>query len=274
MQPMTAKGRGAPALRPHKLRLRADATVPRYWHRQQRLTTHLFNALGLIFPAGERFFIRTALEALPHVTDATLLAQVRGFIAQESHHAVEHERVFRVLEEQGLPAAELARSVERLLERMGELRLSLEVRLGVVAALEHFTATLAEFAFARDVLDSAHPAMRELFLWHAAEEIEHQCVAFDLFRSVDASQRTKLLGLAIASPVLLALWWGMAGRLYLEDRPLRLRSALRELLHIHRTRQLPLRAFSRAVLTYMHPRFHPSQGENLGRVAAYFTAAG
>ena len=35
------------------------------------------------------------------------------------------------------------------------------------------------------------PAVRDLFLWHALEESEHKAVAFDVYRAVGGSERTR-----------------------------------------------------------------------------------
>ncbi|MBV8160497.1 MAG: metal-dependent hydrolase, partial [Acidimicrobiia bacterium] len=66
-------------------------------------------------------------------------------------------------------------------------------RLAVTAALEHYTATLAEILLsdddARATLDLDE--VRNMFLWHALEESEHKSVAFDVFQTVSGSDRIR-----------------------------------------------------------------------------------
>jgi predicted metal-dependent hydrolase len=67
-------------------------------------------------------------------------------------------------------------------------------QLAVTAALEHYTATLAE-ALLRD--DDARTEftteeIRTLFSWHALEETEHKSVAFDVFQHVNGNQRVRV----------------------------------------------------------------------------------
>src|SRR5437763_4198357 len=63
------------------------------------------------------------------------------------------------------------------------------------AALEHFTATLAELVMRDEETRDAmgHDAVRDLFLWHALEESEHKAVAFDVYRAVGGSERLRIL---------------------------------------------------------------------------------
>ena len=55
----------------------------------------------------------------------------------------------------------------------------------MTAALEHFTATLAEMILsdpeARDMFGDE--TVKNLFLWHALEEAEHKAVAFDVYKA-------------------------------------------------------------------------------------------
>ncbi|MBK8352084.1 MAG: metal-dependent hydrolase [Saprospirales bacterium] len=56
--------------------------------------------------------------------------------------------------------------------------------------LEHFTALFGHALFEHVELnqDIVPKDMAELFQWHAAEEIEHKNVAFDVFQKVDKDE--------------------------------------------------------------------------------------
>src|SRR5579884_3189241 len=75
--------------------------VPRHWFAGSPLATHLVNGVNLLFPAGERFFVRSVHHYAGEVRDVRLREQVRGFAAQEGRHANAHERYFETLEQQG-----------------------------------------------------------------------------------------------------------------------------------------------------------------------------
>ncbi len=50
------------------------------------------NALHLIFPMGERFFVRAVRHYMSEIEDLSLREQIRGFFGQEGRYAHEHER--------------------------------------------------------------------------------------------------------------------------------------------------------------------------------------
>src|SRR5690606_38483751 len=87
-----------------------------------------------------------------------------------------------------------------------EARMPAKLRLAITAAAEHFTAILAEGAFENGVLDNVHPLMQQLLAWHAAEEIEHKAVAFDVLQQIDSSYALRIAGLAFATVLLGSFW--------------------------------------------------------------------
>src|SRR5690349_335494 len=89
---------------PRKPNLALDARIPRHWFGGSAVATQIANGVNLLFPHGERFFVRSVHRYLddPAIAAAPLLqAQVRGFSGQEGRHAAAHERFFAVMREQG-----------------------------------------------------------------------------------------------------------------------------------------------------------------------------
>lgn len=64
-----------------------DASIPRHWLAGSAPATHLFNGMNLVFPDGERFFIRAVRDSPAGVRDPELLRQVKGFVGQEGRQA-------------------------------------------------------------------------------------------------------------------------------------------------------------------------------------------
>lgn len=89
--------------------------------------------------------------------------QVAGFIGQESMHGREHRVFNNRLAELGYPTERIARLTKGLLE-FRERQTSPKARLAVTAALEHFTAALAELLMTSDEARAmfGHDAVREL----------------------------------------------------------------------------------------------------------------
>jgi predicted metal-dependent hydrolase len=65
------------------------------------------NGVNLLFPAGERFFIRSVKHFVDRIEDPALRAQVQGFYAQEARHGAAHQKQFAVLRAQGYDALQL-----------------------------------------------------------------------------------------------------------------------------------------------------------------------
>ncbi|HEY3700710.1 MAG TPA: metal-dependent hydrolase [Acidimicrobiales bacterium] len=158
------------------------------------ILSHLAAALSAVFPDGEDFFVRSVRHFRDQVSDPALKRQVAGFIGQEAMHGREHRALNDRLDALGYPTKVVERIVKRGLQ-IRERILSAKSNLAATAALEHFTATLAELvltsADTRDLF--GHEGVKNLFLWHALEESEHKAVAFDVYKAVGGSELTRVL---------------------------------------------------------------------------------
>src|SRR5580658_5959905 len=196
-------------------------TVPRHWLAGNLFATHLANGLNLLFPAGERFFVRSVRKYLDRIDDPKLRDDIKGFSGQEGLHAYAHERYFEALERQGFDVRTFLGLYEKIAFGIAENAFPPEVRLSVTAACEHFTATMATHALQRYAdgnMMLGDPTMRALFLWHAVEEIEHRSVAFDVLRAVNPSYALRIGGFALASSLLFGLWTTAALTLIAQEK--------------------------------------------------------
>ena len=244
--------------------------VPRYWFYDSAFVTHLANGLHLVFPAGERFFIRSVRHYLDRIDDPILRRRVRSFFGQEGSHGKEHERAFEMLERQGFEVRSFLDWYEDLAFTKLVKLFPPVMHLSVTVALEHFTATLAEQGLSTEFLDHAHPVMRDLLKWHAAEEIEHKAVAFDVLKTVDSRYSVRVAGLVIATAGLLFFWRrGTAMLLAQDDIP---KEQLRREKAQARARGQDQRFLLRAILEYLRPDFHPDQIDNAGLARDYLTS--
>jgi len=248
---------------------RSFEDLPRHWFFGHPLHTAVVNALSLLFPAGERFFIRSVKHFEERIEDPGLRAAMRGFYGQEAHHQKEHLAANAAMEAQGFELATFMSWWERFAFEVVEPRFSPEVRLAATAAAEHFTATLAEVALTGGTLDHAHPAMRALLKWHAAEEIEHKSVAYDVLQAVDPRYRTRVFGFVVVSAVL-GYGWVRATRHLLAQEP----RARRTSLHPVVRERLPriLRKVAGRLGDYLRPGFHPDQHDNRALARSYLAS--
>lgn len=204
--------------RPHerlvvrRLLVDLDSPIPRRWAGGDAFVTAFFDALSMSFPVGEQFFIdavRAGVAALPPqlpVTERTRWQdEVRGFVGQEATHRRIHERFNAHLEAQGRRNAWGPRAQARLARLAGT---DPRHALAITAANEHFTALLARHLLAYPRwLDGAEPRLRTLWLWHAAEEQEHRCTAFDLYRALGGDERWRRHWMRVVTVYLLLDAW-------------------------------------------------------------------
>jgi predicted metal-dependent hydrolase len=250
-----------------------EASIPRYWFGDNAVGTHIANGVNLLFPAGERFFVRSVRYYMDRITDPVLREQIRGFFGQEGSHAREHERQFRLLEEQGFDLEAFFRFYEWLAFQVLEKASPPELRLASTAACEHFTAIMAENALRIRLLDHAHPAMRALLLWHSAEEIEHRSVAFDVLQQVNPSYALRVAGLVMATITLSGFWTVGAATIIRQDKQLGWKRALSEWRSIRQNRKRE-NVFARGIREYLRPDFHPSQSRIDDLAREYLASVG
>lgn len=294
--PMTSEPTSSPTPRVRTRPVRLpfeDEGIPKHWLAGNATATAVSNGVNLLFPYGERFFVRSVKHYVPMLEAkvdespegqrrAELLKQIKGFFGQEGRHAREHERFFDILRGQGY---ELDGFLARFERAFGQLERVTppSFHLAATAAGEHFTALMAGNAF-RDLpmFDHAHPLMRDLMLWHAAEEIEHKAVAFDVLTEAVPSPVLRYLvrisGMAVASAFLL-YWWTQGTKMLLAQDGVDRRRAVEEgerFQALRRALGLPNRrivrdVFLRGIASYLRPSFHPWEVED-AHVAASFLA--
>jgi predicted metal-dependent hydrolase len=222
------------------------------------ILSHFAAVLSAFFPDGEDYFVRSVRYFRDELTDPKLKRQVAGFIGQEATHGREHRALNEHLARIGYPTKRIERMTRTLLI-FRERLLTANSNLATTAALEHFTATLAEQILsdpdARAMV--GHEAMRNLFLWHALEEAEHKAVAFDVYRAVGGSERTRVLTMkVIRAAFLIDLLVQTAISLLLDPATYRDGNLWRSLRRLRRSPLLTRRMWGR-LREYDAPTFHP-----------------
>jgi uncharacterized protein len=232
--------------------------------------SHFVAVLSATFPEGEDFFIRSVRHYREHISDPQLQAAIKGFIAQEATHRLQHRLLNERLQVMGYPTARIDRHVKQLIGRF-EKMFSPRMCLAGTAALEHYTATLAEI-----ILTSEHAQkligdaeVRPILLWHAFEESEHKAVAFDVYRAVGGTEQTRKLGMWIASLLLFTELIIQTARSLAGDRaayhPVRLTRSLLDL------RKSPMftRDARQRFASYVRPGFHPDDWDSTAVLARW-----
>jgi predicted metal-dependent hydrolase len=244
-----------------KVDLPFDDGIPRHWIDDSAVATHFFNGLNLVFPDGERFFIRAVQDHLDRITDDDLRARIKGFAGQEGWHAKQHERYFEILERQGYRIDGFLRHFHRFIRWSNRL-VPAALRLSITAGAEHYTATLGANALDNPLLERAHPVMRQLIHWHALEELEHKSVAFDVLRQTHPSHALRITGFVVASLALLGWTW-LGTRMLLRQDGVDQRTARAEFRRLRRVTNAQMeRALAAGVRAYRRRDFHPDEKDD------------
>jgi hypothetical protein len=205
------------AIKPQRMGFEFDEKVPRYWLDNNYLISHTMNALSVLFPEGEQFFVDSVRAFRDQINDPKLKAEVRGFIGQEAMHSLEHIAMNQHVRDQGMPVDEMEKDLKVILDLARKL--PKRHQLAVTCALEHITAMMADMLLERDdVREDMHESMRPLWVWHAIEETEHKAVAYDVFQQVGGTYAERAFYQLFATAALgvVATWF--TGRMVMKDR--------------------------------------------------------
>jgi predicted metal-dependent hydrolase len=238
------------------------ASLDRHYVNGDLVMSHVVSVLSAMFPPGEDFFVRSVRRFADQVTDPELKEQVAGFIGQEVTHGREHRTLNRRLQEMGYPTRRVSRMAKAGLRR-NERLLPPKIHLAMTAALEHYTATLAETLLtdprAQDLLGESE--VRSMLLWHALEESEHKAVAFDVLQHAVGDEALRIRVMRFTTFAFLFAVIGHTTLSLLADRaaynPRRLAHSLAEL----RYSPFLSRDVVRRIRDYNRVGFHPEDND-------------
>jgi hypothetical protein len=262
--------------------------IPLHWIPGHPVASHMISLLNVVLPAAERWFVATYNEALPLVKDAQLAEDMRGFIGQEAVHADTHERVLQEwMANTGVDPQPVLEQVEYIFGKVlapstspdPKRRLNqLCERLWLIAAIEHYTAVMGDFALNCDWDDfGADPTLVDLFRWHGSEEVEHRCVAHDVATYFNDSYFARIRSMTLAMTMIYSFfergtyflcrkdpdlrigWWRMQ-RMRAGDSKLRLLPTYRNLL-------------GSTTLSYFRPSYSPENFGSTAQAVAYLASS-
>ena len=247
-----------------------ESDLPKYFADGDLIVSHLLAMLSAFFPEGEDFFVRSVRNYRDRIEDPRLKKQVAGFIGQEAIHGREHRRFNDRLQHHGFPTHFVDRRTRISLDRLAK-RAPAEIQLAVTAALEHYTATLAEVLLGDERAQalSSVPEVRHIFLWHAVEESEHKAVAYDVYQQVCGDQKLRIRVMKATTWIFLGALFGSTLLSLARDRgtwdPRRLVPSLRRL----RDNPFFTKDVWRRLTDYNRPDFHPDDHDTAALLARW-----
>ncbi|QSP95707.1 metal-dependent hydrolase [Marinobacter salinisoli] len=255
-------------IKPQRMGFTFGTGVPRYWVGNSHLVSHTMNALSVLFPQGEQFFVDSVRAYRDDIKDNKLKEAVRGFIGQEAMHSLEHHAMNAHVAEQGMPVQAMEQELKALLNLIRQL--PKRHQLAITCALEHITAMMADMLLERDrVREEMHDSMRPLWVWHAIEETEHKSVAYDVFQQAGGTYTERALYLLLSTAVLGSVAsWFTARMVFRDRRNFSLADSARGMWRMWGWNG----TFSSLIpiwLDYFRPDFHPWDKDNSALIAEF-----
>ena len=183
------------------------------------ITTHFMNALSIFIPFSERSVSEILRNNLDSIDDEILKQHVKDMIKQEGRHAAMHRQSNALIRQcySGLGFVEKIQTktinlVRKLSSRAFELT--------IPAAFEHFTS-----AVSREILSNTNswtgnktnPSI-DFVLWHCLEEVEHQAICHDTYKSLHKSRLRLFASLVLWIPLSMISIYGIQVYLMHKDR--------------------------------------------------------
>ena len=164
------------------------------WGKPDSFVTAFWGALSMIFPAGEEFFmdsIRRSYASMPDDLKKKWESEVNRFYKEEENHSRAHV-IYNDKNgvEYGFVNKWGARAAKRMATMDGK-----DVRhySAAVAATEHLTTVLGAWLLLnKHTFENAPKETRNLWFWHAAEEIGHREIAIDIYRDLGGSEKWRI----------------------------------------------------------------------------------
>ena len=263
-----------PEAKIRKVNFKFEKPFPKHWFNDNPIATHFMNAQHLAFPDGEKFFIRS-VKAFADVykNDPELKKRVDNFIGQEGTHYAEHQKFWDIMESQDLEPMGFVDYFRKTAwngaetwarKTLSRNNFGNKIALSITVALEHYTAMLAESGITHKEISEKMPQeMQDLFMWHAAEEIEHKSIPFDVLKKVDDSYGLRIAGMAIAS---IGLWYYLGyGTVYLtqQDKDVKQKDIPKYTFEfLNNFRKNFGGTLSKQYFQYFRRNFHPDQIDN------------
>ncbi len=243
-------------------RLLVDLTTPfeARWNGGDAFRSAFFNALSMSFPVGEQYFIdsvRAGVKALPGAERDSFAKEVAGIIGQEATHRRVHDLFNGHLQTLGFDNWIARNSTQRFQANADK---DVRIHVAATAATEHFTAIFANWTMRHpEAFEGAEERLKTLWMWHAAEESEHRCTAFDVYQRLSGNHTWRVRVFKAVSVMFLTDVTRQTLRNLKHDQALWRWSTWRSAWQLLFSREGMIRGNFGQWRDYLSPTFHPSQ---------------
>ncbi len=258
------------SIQPRRYEFQDLDRVPQYWFAGNPIISHMENAFSILIPPGERFFIQSVRNFQDRAEDPEVKELIRAFIQQEGLHTRAHNELNRSFAKFGVDVDREVAFGDRIFNWMAR-RLPRKVQLGVTVFLEHLTATGAHVLFMEPkIAEFMHPEMLRFWRWHAAEELEHKAVAFDLFRAVGGGYLLRVFS-AIVAIVFGLLPFNRVFLRMMKDDPTEITAEMKK--QARDVNKIVMGPQLRMIGRFFKPSFHPWQCDDQKYLKQWYESA-
>lgn len=246
-----------------RLNLDFSQHIQRYWFEESIFKTHLFNSLTIGVCDVEKYLIESVNKRINFINNPQLKQDAQAFIGQEGQHSLQHQKFWDNLSLLGYKFDTYLICLRMTFRQILPHCMSPNLNLAVSVGIENLTTLLAEFALESHFFADAEPSLKQLFEWHAVEELEHKAVVFDVLQSTTNNYLLRLLGMFIGN--ILVFWFlnlGMIILLY-QDKKLFDQQVWQEFFEFWITKDKFLYKVLLNAIDFCRPDFHPAQKDHL-----------
>ncbi|WP_180063460.1 metal-dependent hydrolase [Acinetobacter sp. YH16042] len=170
------------------------------------LASAYFASLSIFLTRGKDLVIDTARYHRDFIQDPVLRQRVTSLIGQEAIHSRMHEEMNEAYRARNLPV-QFFRKLEHYVFAYGFERMPQPIKLSLMAAIEHFTAVLAEYMMNHEEIffNSIDEKQRAIWMWHMLEESEHKDIAYDVYQELSGNYALRIAGFFPALITILGL---------------------------------------------------------------------
>lgn len=243
-------------IRPRRVKFHFSAEIPRLWVQNSSVKTQFVNGINLFIGEFESFMVRTLRSHLPALHDPAFRQQMSGFIGQELSHSHVHTCYNQTLRQQGYRFEGYLKFTQFFFQQVMN-RLGPNLGLAITAGFEHVTASLAEIMLEFNALEDAHPTLKSVWEWHAAEELEHQALAFECLQIRDRRYGLRCLGALLGLAIVLGFSLSGMILLLVQDPGWRRWKTVSDAIDLFITGDRLLPRCLQRLLPYFKPNFQP-----------------
>lgn len=244
-------------IHPRRVKFRFSTEIPRLWLQNSSVKTQFVNGINLFIGEFESFMVRTLRSHLPALQDQAFRQQMSGFIGQEVTHSHVHTGYNQTLREQGYRFEAYLKFTQFFFQTVLN-RLGPTLGLAITAGFEHVTASFAEIMLESNALKDAHPTMKSVWEWHAAEELEHQALAFECLQARDRNYGLRCLGAFVGIAIVLGFSLSGMVLLAVQDPGWVCWKTVSDAINLFITGDRLLPRCLQKFFPYFKPNFHPN----------------